>query len=151
VATSAGTTTIAVADAAHVLDIPSYEKAFVKYPGFFADWNGTITAGASLVEATQTSETFNGSVNLVRAIPAEDWLARRNRTAFDFSTSYGEQTQPSTPSIKTSIYRRRTGRIFLDGSLRVRPGAIRSQLFAGPRSAADLRGGSRLERLQTRQ
>jgi hypothetical protein len=104
VATSAGTTTIAVADAAHVLDIPSYEKAFVKYPGFFADWNGTITAGASLVEATQTSETFNGSINLVRAIPAEDWLARRNRTAFDFSTSYGEQTQPGTPSIKTSIY-----------------------------------------------
>jgi hypothetical protein len=104
VATSAGTTTIAVADAVHVLDIPSYEKAFVKYPGFFADWNGTITAGASLVEATQTSETFNGSINLVRAIPAEDWLARRNRTAFDFSTSYGEQTQPGTPSIKTSIY-----------------------------------------------
>jgi hypothetical protein len=68
VATSAGTATIAVADAAHVLDIPSYEKAFVKYTGFFADWNGTITAGASLVEATQTSETFNGSVNLVRAI-----------------------------------------------------------------------------------
>ena len=104
VSTTAGPKTIPLADTADVLDVSSYEKAFTSHPGFFSDWGGAVTAGASLVEATQTSETFNMAIGLVRAIPAEDWLARRNRTAFDFSTSYGEQTQPGTPSIKTSIY-----------------------------------------------
>jgi hypothetical protein len=104
VATATGNTTVPIADAADVLDVAAYEKAFTRRPGFFSDWNGAITAGGSIVEATQTSETFNESISLVRAIPAEDWLARRNRTAFDFSSSYGEQTQPGTPSIKTSIY-----------------------------------------------
>ena len=104
VATTTGTTTVPIADAADVLDVGAYEKAFTRHPGFFSDWNGAITAGGSIVEATQTSKTFNESISLVRAIPAEDWLARRNRTTFDFSSSYGEQTQPGTPSIKTSIY-----------------------------------------------
>ena len=104
VAAAAGTKTVPVSDAADVLDVAAYEKAFTRHPGFLSDWNGAITAGGSIVEATQTSETFNESISLVRAVPAEDWLARRNRTAFDFGSSYGEQTQPGTPSIKTSIY-----------------------------------------------
>ncbi|MGD1071340.1 MAG: DUF481 domain-containing protein [Bryobacteraceae bacterium] len=104
VATTAGAKTIPIADTADVLDVQTYEKAFTSHPGFFSDWNGAVTAGGSVVEATQTSETFNESISLVRALPAEDWLARRNRTAFDFSSSWGEQTQPGTPSIKTSIY-----------------------------------------------
>src|SRR5580700_2396007 len=103
-ATSTGTKTVPVADAAHVLDVPAFEQAFVQNPNFFRDWNGTVTAGASLVQATQRSRTFTESISLVRALPAEDWLPRRNRTAFDFSSSYGLQSQPGSPSIKTSIY-----------------------------------------------
>ncbi len=104
VATSTGTRTIPVADAANVLDVPAFEKAFVQNPNFFRDWTGTITAGAALVQATQTNRTFTESISLVRGIPAEDWLPRRNRTAFDVSSSYGLQSQPGSPSIKTSIY-----------------------------------------------
>ena len=49
-------------------------------PNFFTDWAGAVTAGASLVEATQESRTFTAAINLVRIVPDADWLRRRNRT-----------------------------------------------------------------------
>src|SRR5580658_1481614 len=96
--------TIAVADADHVIDKAGFESALQHNPGFFSDFGGTVTAGASLVEATQDSQTFNVAVNLVRAIPDADWLRRRNRTIVNFSTSYGTLRQPNTPLVKTEIY-----------------------------------------------
>jgi hypothetical protein len=72
--------------------------------GFVEGWNGAIAAGASLVEATQKSITFTASIGLIRTVPTEDWLDPRNRTTVDFSTSYGQVTQPGTPTVKTSIY-----------------------------------------------
>jgi len=95
--------TVPVADAAMIVDEASFEKAFHR-PSILEDWKGTVTAGASLVEATQNSETFTGGFSLVRAIPQEGWLDPRNRTIVDFSASYGKITQPNTPTIKTSIY-----------------------------------------------
>jgi hypothetical protein len=95
--------TVPVADAAYVVDDAVFQRVF-RSPGFFEAWKGAITAGVSLVEATQKSQTFTGGVALVRAIPTEDWLDARNRTNFDFNFSQGKQTQPGTPSIKTSIY-----------------------------------------------
>lgn len=95
---------IPVADSAIVIDQAAFQKAMTTTPGFFTDWNGTITAGATLVEATQDSRNFNGAIALVRAEPTEDWLNPSYRTSLNFSASYGEVTQPSTPTIKTSIY-----------------------------------------------
>lgn len=95
---------IPVANAEHVLDAAAFQKALSTTPGFFSDWAGTITAGATLVQATQDNRTFNGAVTLVRAEPTEDWLNPSYRTSFNFTTSYGELTQPATPTIKTSIY-----------------------------------------------
>lgn len=57
-----------------------------------------------MVNATQDSESFTGALNLVRAIPTEDWLEPRNRTILNLSDSYGEVTRPGTPTIKTSIF-----------------------------------------------
>jgi hypothetical protein len=96
--------TVAVADADHVIDKATFENELQHNPGFFSDFGGTVTAGASLVEATQDSQTFNVAVNLVRAIPDADWLRRRNRTIVNFSTSYGTLRQPNTPLVKTEIY-----------------------------------------------
>jgi hypothetical protein len=93
-----------VADADHVVEETSFENAVHKNPSFFADWGGGVTAGASLVEATQESRTFTGAINLVRTVPDEDWLRRRNRTDVDFSFSYGTLEQPNTPTVKTEIY-----------------------------------------------
>jgi Protein of unknown function, DUF481 len=95
---------VAVADTDHVIDQTSFENAVQHNPGFFSDYGGTVTAGASLVQATQQSRTFNVAINLVRAIPDVDWLRRRNRTIFNFSTAYGTLQQPNTPTVKTDIY-----------------------------------------------
>ena len=95
--------TIPVADAAHVIDTDTFQKVVLHNPGFTEDWKGAVTAGASLVEATQQSRTFTGAINLVRAIPTENWLDARNRTLFDFTASSGEVIQPNTPTVKTDI------------------------------------------------
>jgi hypothetical protein len=98
------TQSVPIADAAYVIDQPTFQKAVLRSPGFFAAWKGAITAGASLIEATQSSQTFNVAVNLIRAIPTENWLDARNRTTADFSAAYGKLTQPNTPNLRTAIY-----------------------------------------------
>src|SRR5579872_1677014 len=94
---------VPVADLNNIIDEASFDKAF-KRPGIFQEWNGGVTFGTSIVEATQNSLSVNTSINLVRAIPTENWLAPRNRTLLDFSDSYGKVTEPGTPEVKTSIY-----------------------------------------------
>jgi hypothetical protein len=95
---------VPVGDAAVVVDQPAFEKAVTGTPSLFQDWKGTVTAGAAIVQATQDSRTFNVAINLVRAEPSENWLDPRNRTILGFSDSYGEVTQPNTPTVKTSIF-----------------------------------------------
>ena len=95
--------TVPVADTAHLVNQPDFERAVLHNPGFFEDWNGAVMAGATLVEATQQSRTFTGAINLVRAIPTENWIAPRNRTLIDFSATDGLLKQPGSDSIKTNI------------------------------------------------
>jgi hypothetical protein len=92
-----------VNDASQIVDQAAFEKALSR-PGFFEAWKGTVTVGAAVVNATQDSESFNGALNMVRAIPTEDWLEPRNRTSLNLSAAYGEVMQPATPSIKTAIF-----------------------------------------------
>ncbi len=94
---------IPVADAAQILDQAAFQKAMTRTPGFLSDWAGTITLGASLVQATQDSRTATGALNLVRAEPTESWLNPSYKTSIIFAESYGELSQPSTPTIRTSI------------------------------------------------
>ncbi|HEY7307132.1 MAG TPA: DUF481 domain-containing protein [Bryobacteraceae bacterium] len=95
--------TIPVGDAAHIVDQATFQRDALHNPGFFNGWTGAVAAGASLVEATQKSHNFTGAINLVRAIPPEDWLEPRNRTIIDFSESYGKVSEPGTPTVKTDI------------------------------------------------
>jgi hypothetical protein len=95
---------IPVAEAATVMEEAAFQKRVSPPPvGFTQAWTGTITAGGSLVEATQESISFTGAVHLVRAIPVETDLPPENRTIFDFSGTEGHVTQPATPEIKTEI------------------------------------------------
>ena len=96
--------TASVTDADHVVEQTAFTNAVQRNPSFFSDWGGGVTAGASLVQATQESRTFTGAVNLVRTVPDEDWLRRRNRTEVDLSLTYGTLEQPATPTVKTDIY-----------------------------------------------
>ena len=95
---------IPVGEAGYVVEAPYFENILEHNPGFLQNWNGTVTAGASLLQATQDNRTVFGAISLVRAIPPETWLAARNRTIVNFSASDGVLSQPNTPKVKTNIY-----------------------------------------------
>lgn len=84
-----------VKDAQIIVDRATLDKQLHREPSFFAGWNGTATAGATLVSATQNQYTVTGSAGLVRVVPTVSWLDPRNRTSADFNSSYGKITQPS--------------------------------------------------------
>lgn len=89
---------------AYVVDQPAFDKQMQHTPGFTEGWIGAITAGVSLVEATQNSRNFTSAIALVRKSPSVDWMRTNSRTSFDFSSSYGKVTQPGTPDVKTNIF-----------------------------------------------
>ena len=87
--------TIAVKEAAYMLDVTTLEKEIHHQPGILGGWNGAATAGATLVAATQNQYTVSGGIGLVRAIPTVSWLNPRDRTTVDFTGSFGKITQPA--------------------------------------------------------
>lgn len=104
---------IPIKDAPYIVDQNTFNKDVVGRPGFFAAWNGSATAGATIVQSTQKQYTYTGAVALARVVPTVSWLNPRNRTTADFSGSYGKITQnafisggvfyPAT-STKTALY-----------------------------------------------
>jgi hypothetical protein len=101
--TGGATKEIPVKNAQYMIDESTYTKEVRRNPGFLYGWTGSITAGATLVEATQNSRAFNGAVALARTIPTVDWLDPRNRSLFNFTGAYGTVTQPGTVGTKTNI------------------------------------------------
>jgi len=99
-----GAQPVPLADVGNVVDDSEFQKALEHKDGLLHDWKGALTGGAALVEATQDTRTFNGSVNLMKQEPADDWLVPRDRTSVNFNAVYGKQTQPGTPEAITSIY-----------------------------------------------
>lgn len=95
---------IPVANAEFIVDYPTLNTQINHQPNFFTGWNGSATAGATLVQATQNQYTVSGALGLVRMVPSISWLRPRHRTSFDFSGSYGKITQPGTATIKSAIY-----------------------------------------------
>jgi hypothetical protein len=93
---SGGTTPpIPVKNIDFLVDDPTFQSKVHTDPGFFHGWVGGATGGATIVQATQDTRTFNGALTLVRAIPGVSWLDPRNRTTADFSGSYGKITDPA--------------------------------------------------------
>lgn len=84
-----------VANALYIMDKAVLDKQLYHRPGFFTGWNGAATAGAAIVTATENQYTFSGGVGLIRVVPTASWLPTRNRTAIDFTGSFGKITQPS--------------------------------------------------------
>ena len=101
---SAEPLTIPVARISYLIDQATYDKDVARKPGARAGWNGTFSAGGSLVRATQNNQTFTGSVALVRSIPTVPWLPPKNRTIFDANEAYGKVTQVGKPYVKTNIF-----------------------------------------------
>jgi Protein of unknown function, DUF481 len=100
---SAQPQTVPVGSVSNLVEEDTFKKA-LKPTNFFRGWAGAATGGISITEATQDNQTYTAAVNLVRAVPTEDWLDPRSRTIFDVNEAYGELTQPGTPSVKTSLF-----------------------------------------------
>lgn len=104
---SAPAITIPVKHAHFVLDQDTLEKELRNHPNIFQAWNGSITGGANIVQATQQEYTFSGGISLQRVSPTVSWLNTRVRTTFNLSGSYGKITQPGytttsgTPPVTT--------------------------------------------------
>lgn len=96
--------TVAVTDAGFVVDQTAFDKAINHPGGFLEDWGGAVTAGASIVRATQDASTFTGGIALVRTDPTESWLLPNTRTLLGFSAAYGKVSEPGVSDIKTAIY-----------------------------------------------
>ena len=95
---------IPVANAAYVIDQATLDKQLLRSPGFFAAWNGSATAGLTLVKATQNQYTVNSAVALARIVPTVGWLEPRNRTTLDFNSSFGKITAPAYTDPTTGIF-----------------------------------------------
>lgn len=92
---AAASAPIPVKDAQFILDEATLDKQMHHQPSLLAGWNGPVTAGATLVTATQNQYTVSGAIGLVRVVPTVSWLNPRDRTSMDFSGSFGKITQPA--------------------------------------------------------
>jgi hypothetical protein len=101
--TGGATKEIPVKNAQYMIDEDTYGKEVRRNPGFGYGWTGAMTAGATLIQATQNSRSFTGAATLVRTIPTVTWLDPRTRTTLDFNGAYGSITQPGTVGTKTNI------------------------------------------------
>ncbi len=104
---------IPVKDVEYIVDENTLRKQIAGRPDLWAGWNGSFTAGATVIQASQEQYTFNGAVNLTRVAPTVTWLNTDNRTLIDFTGSFGKIIQPSystggvyipASSSKESIY-----------------------------------------------
>lgn len=105
--------TVQDSDLAFIIDSATYNKEVTGHHSFEDGWNGSITAGATIVRSTQDGSSFTAGVNTIRAIPTVPWLPRRDRTIFNLVETYGKLTQPVIPQTvppspntvaKTSIF-----------------------------------------------
>ena len=99
VATATGPKVIPVADANLLVDGDAFTKAINHKDSFLQGWGGTAQGGVALVRSTENSTTFNGGINLVRAVPMVSWLPARSRTTVDYNQSYGTVSTPAPGAV----------------------------------------------------
>jgi Protein of unknown function, DUF481 len=104
---------IPVKDMAHMIDSVTYDKEVTSNPGVLSGWDGSISGGITLVESTQTDQTYSLAANLIRAVPSVAFLPPRTRSTINVLETYGKITQPLIPQTtpptpdtvaKTSIF-----------------------------------------------
>jgi uncharacterized protein DUF481 len=88
---------VPVKDLAFLIDSATYNQEVTSNPGIWYGWNGSVSGGITLVESTQTGQTYNLAVNLVRLIPSVAFLPPRTRSTINVLETYGKITQPTIP------------------------------------------------------
>ncbi len=103
VASSTGPRTESVADTSMLLNAAAFDKALRK-TGLLQGWAGSVTAGASLVRATENSTTLIGGLALTRSTPGVTWIPDRRRSLLNYSQSYGTISQDGVLTSETNIF-----------------------------------------------
>jgi hypothetical protein len=88
---------VPVKDLAYLIDSVTYNQEVTSNPGIWYGWNGAISGGITLVDSTQTGQTYNLAVNLIRQIPTVAFLPPRTRSTINVLETYGKITQPLIP------------------------------------------------------
>jgi hypothetical protein len=88
--------------APYIMDSAELDKQMNHEPNFFEGWNGSASAGATIVSATEKQYTFTGTIGLQRTVPTVNWLDPRNKTSIGFNESYGKITQPAYTYLGTA-------------------------------------------------
>jgi hypothetical protein len=89
--------TLAIKEVGYVVDTPTYEREVHHQIGLMHGWNGAITAGATLVRATDSITSFTAGIALERLSPSVEYLPRHTRTTFNLIETYGKATSPVIP------------------------------------------------------
>jgi len=79
---------------ASLVDDATFHREIQSESDFFYGWAGSITLGASLVDATNSAQTYTGSVALTRSIPTIAWLPPASKTTLNLSGTYGLAKNP---------------------------------------------------------
>jgi hypothetical protein len=94
---------VPVKDLAYLIDSATYNKEVTSNPGIWYGWNGSISGGITLVESTQTGQTYNLAANLIRVVPSVAFLPPRTRSTINVLETYGKITQPAIPTTDPPI------------------------------------------------
>ena len=79
---------------ASLLDASTFHREIQSESDFLYGWAGSITLGASVVDATNSAQTYTGSVALTRSIPTIAWLPPASKTTLNLSGTYGLAKNP---------------------------------------------------------
>jgi Protein of unknown function, DUF481 len=94
---SAAAEVVPEAQISYIVDQATFAKEASGKSSFFADWNGAVNGGATIVRSTDYGETLTAGIAMVRAVPGVLFLPARNRTSFDLQETYGKLTSPLIP------------------------------------------------------
>jgi hypothetical protein len=79
---------------ASLVDDATFHREIQNESDFLYGWAGSITLGASVVDATNSAQTYTGSVALTRSIPTIAWLPPASKTTLNLSGTYGLAKDP---------------------------------------------------------
>jgi hypothetical protein len=81
-------------DIGFLLEEQAFQRELHNESDFFYGWYGTATLGATVVKATNSAQTYTGTVALVRAIPTIAGLPAGSKTILNLSGTYGLAKDP---------------------------------------------------------
>lgn len=86
--------TVPVKQLETIIDTKSLYRELQGERNFLYGWTGSVTLGTTVVNATNSSQTYTGAITAVRTIPTVPWTTPISKTTFDASGTYGLAKDP---------------------------------------------------------